>query len=1266
MSVPTASGLPMSVQLVHNSFNASIDVGVGKGWMTNLHTCVEEDGQTGDITYMDATGAKYLFDYDSQTQTYTNPKGFAGKMTKEVDGSFTLQSLGHTKLTFGSNGKLTSIGETCGTLPDSVSITYDGNGNPTAMTDSLSNRSITLDYNGNGKLYQISDPLSNTWELSYNGSNQLIGLTQPEDTIQNPPPTPPSCSFSYDGNNLITGHDDFVGNTYTIGYEGSSPFKVTSWTDPASNQTTFAYAAAASPYDKKTTVTDAESIDIEYYFGATSGQVEKIQQSNGTDTLKIEMGYNGTTGFQTSSKDSYGNTTTISYDSVGHIDQITLPPSQQEQPSYVKTFTYSMPDSIDSVLEEIEETVTDQVDATTSYLYTDMDNPCLPTNIVDPLSQMSTLQYNSHGQITSLTQPTTGGTKTTSFSYHATTHDLSVQTDALGNETQYLRNLNGMVSEVKMYEGTIGSGVLKSDVTTLLNAVSMSLGTSDSVSGLTTALSYNDNGATTSTESELGCENAISYTDAASAVMASGVDLKAPSKGSVDSIQPPLIPAPTLPFNPYQPLPATSTNTQGETTTYVYYDNGAPYTVTNHLGQTTQWQYDSFGRTSSISDPFGKSTSFQYNLNSQMTSKSISGEGTFTYVYDNARRLTQMTQPMQGTNTLSRNLRGDLVSDTYASYSRDLIGRLLSKTFYAGGSETYSYSPEGYLTNDNGIQYTFDAIGNVTSKNGTSITYTGAGGSTVLGLPSSSSNQTYTYAANHFLSSLTDTSKNPSQSFQYQYSSSKELINLAHPNQVEMQQVFVNKQITSQQVVHVPTQTTLSQINQTFNANQQLTQYQYTTATGGTPFTESYAMTYAGNNNKLNTVTYGSNNQVLSYGYTQTGKLSTLQVSGVGTYTYGYNPTDGSISTLTYPNQSQETYSYNGPQNRLSQIQYPNNDTVTVNWNGEKEVQSVTYTTSSTTDQYAFQYDGDGRVTRYILTQNGIQSYQWEFGYDGLGIRTATKTVNGQTTVSHVFTTDTTGRPVSTTYQDSSCQTNCFTGEAYMHWDPCGSLTSMTDTSGSLVASFEYDKAYSRKINEHNPYGIEIPFQFDGRDGTMTATYGDASPQALVLQVHSSSRISIGNLAPILAPKVLCCYINGHGEEATCPANGGPEEECEDGEGDCEDCDELLQEIGRMASDKNIDCKEFAKALQNYKDADCSEITDLGFLQSRLCSRISECQNALKDMDDNHRGCLSWYWIFIPSCHRISDEDQRCFLGAGLENSQKWLNTLKDGSFFGC
>ncbi len=45
LNIPSASGLPMNLQLVHNSMNASVDIGVGKGWMTNVHTCVSEDQQ---------------------------------------------------------------------------------------------------------------------------------------------------------------------------------------------------------------------------------------------------------------------------------------------------------------------------------------------------------------------------------------------------------------------------------------------------------------------------------------------------------------------------------------------------------------------------------------------------------------------------------------------------------------------------------------------------------------------------------------------------------------------------------------------------------------------------------------------------------------------------------------------------------------------------------------------------------------------------------------------------------------------------------------------------------------------------------------------------------------------------------------------------------------------------------------------------------------------------------------------------------------------
>jgi len=177
-----------------------------------------------------------------------------------------------------------------------------------------------------------------------------------------------------------------------------------------------------------------------------------------------------------------------------------------------------------------------------------------------------------------------------------------------------------------------------------------------------------------------------------------------------------------------------------------------------------------------------------------------------------------------------------------------------------------------------------------------------------------------------------------------------------------------------------------------------------------------------------------------------------------------------------------------------------------------------------------------------------------------------------------------------------------------MHWDPCGSLTAMTDASGSLVASFEYNKAYSRKINEHNPYGIEIPFQLDGRDGTMTATYGDATPQALVLQVHSSSRISIGNLAPILAPKVLCCYINGHGEEASCPADGGPEEECEEDSGEC-NCDENVMfnfSESNLDFEKGKDGRIYGSINERRKQS----LRDYGFNESvvnMVSYRVGTC-----------------------------------------------------------
>jgi YD repeat-containing protein len=382
-----------------------------------------------------------------------------------------------------------------------------------------------------------------------------------------------TCSFRYDGNNLLTGHEDFLGNDYTIGYEGSSPFKVTSWTDPAICQTTFTYAQASSPYDKKTTVTDAEAIAIEYYFGASSQQLEKIQQYNGLDTLKIEMGYDGTTGYQTSSIDAYGNITTLSYDSVGHMTQIT--PAGGAAGQYTVAFTYSPPVSINSVLEETEETVTDQVDATTSYLYTDMDNPCLPTSIIDPIGQITSQTYNAHGQVTSITKPTTGGAKTTSYTYSPA----------------------GYISTVAQREG--GTTAV-SDKTITRNQFNAVTGTADSVTGLTSSYTTDANGADLCSTSEGGCNTCSAYTDAQGNTQAN------PPVFYIQPWNPPFQGNVSAYSVPYRPNPYSTTNSRGETTIYTYYDNGNVYTATNHIGQTSTLGYDDFGRLETSTDHAAK------------------------------------------------------------------------------------------------------------------------------------------------------------------------------------------------------------------------------------------------------------------------------------------------------------------------------------------------------------------------------------------------------------------------------------------------------------------------------------------------------------------------------------------------------------------------------------------------------------------------------------------------------------------------------------
>ena len=216
------TGLDLGFGITYNSFNSDINIGLGKGWTSDLHQSVYEDPLTHNVTYVTSTGAKLVFEYDAGTGKYNSPKGFSGELTKTADNNYELTTIGKEKLTFSSDGKLRRM-EKCG--GGSYNVNYDTSGNPISMIDTISGRNITLTWDATGKLTEVKDSMNQTWTLNYSDDyNKLLSIKKPDNTYS---------YFTYTDDFKMTEHKDFLGHTYTIGYytEGVNSGKLKSWTD---------------------------------------------------------------------------------------------------------------------------------------------------------------------------------------------------------------------------------------------------------------------------------------------------------------------------------------------------------------------------------------------------------------------------------------------------------------------------------------------------------------------------------------------------------------------------------------------------------------------------------------------------------------------------------------------------------------------------------------------------------------------------------------------------------------------------------------------------------------------------------------------------------------------------------------------------------------------------------------------------------------------------------------------------------------------------
>jgi YD repeat-containing protein len=1036
--------LPLSLSLIYNHRNSEVNVGVGEGWMSSLHTAVAIDNQTQDLVWLSPTGEQQLFEWDSGSSTYLNPYGFAGKAEVLGTGDIAITPLGQGSIIYASDGKLQRIEDK--TSSGALEVSYD-NGRPVALEDSLSGRSITMEWNLSGQLVEIEDPSGQVWELSYDQlGEKLLSITPPSSEA-----SPPSLSFGYDATSgFLNSHDDLMGNTYELSYYSSGSFAdwMESWTDPASISSSFSYDTSVQGFSIVTTFTDGESREITFGFNSEGYLLEQWQEV-GQELSSQQLGYS-TEGWLTSLKDTYQKETTLSYDSVGHLTSILGPAPYQGGTPYQKSWTYTPSNSLNGLLTEESERVTSAVWVDTVLAYNDQNHPYSPTHITNGLSQTTLIAYQSEGFVSSVTVPTTGGTKSATFSYSAITKALSGSIDFGGNETLYSYKSSGLPDQISSYEGLTLQGRLLSQITHSYNALHSLTGTYNSVDQTTSTQSYNANGAPLSSVSAGGCSSSQSYDPSTNPAQ---IHFGSPG---------------------YQALAASTTNSQNQTTSYTYDASGKLSEVSDYLNRDTVMSYDGFGRLESQTDPFGRTSSFSYNLNHQLIEREDEGQGITSFTYDDAGRMTEMDHPVRGTVEYSYNVRGDLLSDALGNYTYDLLGRVTSHP--TEGS--FSYTPDGLIQSHNSNDYAYNAAGNVTSWEGSAGTvtlgYSGAQGYTSLGLPSTASGSgnylsSYAFSYNNrfWLSQLQVSSKG-NQSFSYAWSSAGELQGITNPNNTTLSQQWSNKKVSSLTVKNSTTQAQLLGSTPSYNSNQQLEGYATVVNAGqNPPLSESFDLTYDGLN-RVSTITRDSDNQVVTYSYdASTGRPSSLNLSDEGTFSFSYL-SNGKLESVTYPGQQgTEDYNYDS-EGKLQSIEFPDSSVLSFTRTSRHDLSSAQFTDSqNTVYRYDFTYDDQANLISSNYSIDSLQMESWSYYWGPQGLEYASR--SGGQAITQNFSTDPSGRILSMTYGSAS-----YSGELYYHYDALGNTTLLTDAGGNPKASFIYDLHSGKIIDSWNPDNLVV------------------------------------------------------------------------------------------------------------------------------------------------------------------------------------------------
>lgn len=1099
-------GIPFAWTRSYNSADSSSG-GLGPGWTHPFESKITvSNPTTGELDYHGGSGQHTHFTKtsggSSGAATYA-AKGFDGKLKRLSDNSYQLTTRDQRVFSFDSSGNLTQIKPRF--LP-ATTLSYTS-GKLSSITDSAG-RTITISYSvstpsliekvtlpdsrfvqygyTSGRLTSVQDARGKSWMLAYDTNGRLTSIEDPVGHYE-------VQEVQYDSQGRVTTEENGTGDAISYAYTTSSPYALTTvsipgrgdWvykhfdsllvsvTDPLARTTAYAYDSMA----RRASVTDGNGDTRRFEYDAYGNPVKDVApDSLGTVTRSFNAS-NDLLG----ETDGRGNATSYAYATssdaaadfqVGQLKTIT------DREGGVTTFKYWTSSSSPSPPADnvgLPKSVSNQRSKTSSFEYDSSGNL---TTVTSPLGLKTTMGYDSSGRLTSrrdprgnIPDPPSG--YLTQWSYDEVDH-LSTLTDARGNEADFDYDDNELLaSETRTDRGSTAriTSFQYDDANRLWKTTAPSAATPE-------IRLYWADGRLKSVESPEGRTTSYTYDDAGE--LETQVEPNGNEAGATAS---------------------------DWTWTYGYDDAGNRISESHPDGGTRTIDYDALDRptiwTDEIDGSHSRSMSVEYDADSNIT-KRTDGLGNFaTYGYDKLNRLTSYKD------------------------ERQLAGDPWTYTYYATGELKCVISPKGFVTtygiDDDGRtasmidpraevacggsstpftwQYGYDEEGNrtsVTDPLGNEVDY----GYNALDQVESLTNQrgnetTLSYDVMNRLWKVTPPAAGASGTLytEYAYDPRGNLASRVDPNGHETTWTSDLDGLVTQKT------TPVGSWNYGYFANGTLKTLE-SPAGSSTPTSGDGTTTYDYDRmSRLSSVDYSDSTPDVSRSYDLAGRPAMMS-DGFGTVTYTYDDADH----LTEAARSGGGAGLNGSfqyqydeAGNISDRTYPDSNEASAAYDEDGRLTSVTSGSATT----AFGYDEANNLTTVTLPSgNGHVATR---GYDDAGRLTSVENAKGATVLSQFdWTLDEAGNP---TVAETTRGTN-HVYDAY-EYDGRNRLAASCFDVGSSAsdcssASNEIDYAYDKVSNRTQEVRTgsvgnagTIDYSYNSADqltqtddGTNTATYG--------------------------------------------------------------------------------------------------------------------------------------------------------------------------------